>query len=143
MSASKHRLYFLLQRAAHSLKKYSDGLLISEVNLTTAQLAVMLIIAENGPVTQRFLAKALAQNESAVTAMVNRLLTLGYVEKSRSASDARAWELRITGAGLQALESAREPFGNVNRLLDDALGENGSASLAAELQQILAQLERE
>ena len=52
MSASKNRIYFLLQRAAHRLKTEADAALSESGGLTTAQAAVMSIVAQDGPVDQ-------------------------------------------------------------------------------------------
>ena len=141
MSASKHRLYFLLQLVAHRLKKRADGALKDSAGLTTAQAAVLSIIAKDGPVTQRFVADKLSQRESAVMTMVNRLLAADYISRQRSASDGRAWELTISANGLQALSNIKAPFALINDVLDKNIDAKDADRLAASLKKILAALD--
>jgi DNA-binding MarR family transcriptional regulator len=42
---------------------------------------------------QRSVAKQLGLKESALTAMTNRLVSLGLLERKRDAADVRAWQL--------------------------------------------------
>lgn len=141
MSASEHRLYFLLQRVAHRLKKRADGALKESAGLTTAQAAALSIIAKDGPVTQRFVADKLSQRESAVMTMTNRLLAAGYIDRKRSSSDGRAWEVAITQKGLDALSDIKVPFGEINAVLDKNIDAKDAERLAASLKKILAALE--
>ena len=81
MSARKLRLYHTLQLVAHALQKVADREIGNCVDLTTAQAAVLSVLASGEGDTQRHVARALAVNESAVVAMVNRLLRLGYLTR--------------------------------------------------------------
>ena len=128
--AAENRIFFKLQRAAHSLKKRADDALLSAGEITTAQAAALMIIGQNAPISQREVAKILQQNESAMTAMVRRLLALGYVERQRAADDVRRWDLSITTAGADALKSAGPAFGGVNTEIEAALSPDEIAELA-------------
>ncbi|WP_417465075.1 MarR family winged helix-turn-helix transcriptional regulator [Kordiimonas sp.] len=136
MSANKHRLYLRLQLAAHQLKKHADRALLDSASITTAQAAVLSILKNEGQASQRTIADALGQNESAVTAMVKRLLKLGYVERNRSDLDGRAWVLTLTEGGKMALEQVSEPFLDVNTILDEVLDSGEAAKLADYLDRI-------
>lgn len=139
MSAHRHRLYFRLQRATHLLKKAADRELIAAADVTTAQASVLMIVAggaDGAGVTQNHIAGLLGQNESAVTAMIARLRGLGYVERQRSPADARAWLLRVTKKGEQALANMSKPFGEINKRFDQALDGADAADLAATLDRI-------
>lgn len=142
MSASKHRIYFLLQRVAHRLKTEADAALAEACGLTTAQVAALSIIATEGPVTQRQVARSLSQRESAITTMATRLQKAGYVTRRRSSTDARAWELRATDSGRRALAKVRRPFGRINAVLDACFGPEEIEELAGRLEDVLAGLER-
>lgn len=137
MSASKHRIYFLLQRAAHRLKTEADAALSQAGGLTTAQAAMMSIVARQGPVTQKHIASTLLQRESAITAMAARLLKAGYITKVKSASDARAWSLEATAEGRSALANMRAPFDQINAKLDTLFSEADITELAERLTQII------
>ena len=137
MSASKNRIYFLLQRAAHRLKTEADAVLSEACGLTTAQAAVMAIVAEDGPVTQKHIALMLSQRESAITAMAARLVKAGFITKKRSASDSRAFDLAITEAGETALSATRTAFGAINAKLDEDISSAEMDVLASQLEKIL------
>ncbi len=141
MSASEHRLYFLLQRVAHRLKKRADSALKDSAGLTTAQAAALSIIAKDGPVTQRFVADKLSQRESAVMTMANRLLAADYISRERSVADGRAWELTISPKGLDALSNIKAPFGEINDVLDKNIDAEDAERLAVSLKNILAALD--
>lgn len=137
MSATKTRIYFLLQRAAHRLKTEADAALMRDCGLTTAQSAVLTIIAEHGPVTQKYVAETLSQRESAITAMAGRLVNSGLITKSRSKTDSRAFELRVTEAGADALQITRTTFGAINAALDDKITGPDMAAFASNLETVL------
>jgi len=137
LSASKNRIYFLLQRTAHKLKTEADAALAEAGGLSTAQAAAMSIIAKSSPVTQKFIADTLSQRESAVAAMTARLLKAGYITRSRSTSDARAWELKATDLGRQALANMRQPFDRINATLDECMDSEDTDKLARSLIKIL------
>jgi DNA-binding MarR family transcriptional regulator len=142
MSASKHRLYFLLQRAAHVLKKEADAALSEAGGMTTSQAAVLAILRSEGPSTQRFLADKLQQRESAITTMADRLLKAGYVTRARAPSDGRAWLLTMTDTGHTALDAIRAPFQAINAELDAAFSGEDMTKLAKGLAQIIDQLSK-
>ena len=133
MSASKHRIYFLLQRAAHRIRSISDELLLDELGITTAQTAALIVVEQINEATQRDIARELEQNESAVAATIARLERGGFVRKKKSKADGRAWTLTLTRKGQAALAESRQAFTKINSLLDSAIGEMGSAELAKTL----------
>ena len=141
MSAAKHRIYFLIQRVAHRLKTEADASLTEACGLTTAQAATLTIIASDGPVTQKYVASALAQRESAMTAMASRLLKAGYIRRTQSKRDARAWELSATKAGSEALSKTRTSFQRINHALDSSFEPDEIERLQEGLSAVLLALE--
>jgi DNA-binding MarR family transcriptional regulator len=137
MSASEHRIYFLLQRVAHRLNTEADASLTAACGLTTAQAAALTVIAQNGPTNQQQVASALAQRESAITTMAVRLLNAGYISREPSPTDARAWELDVTDEGRAALAKATASFGHINAVLDECFDADEMESLANGLRQVL------
>jgi len=126
---------------AHRLKKSADNRLIESTNMTTAQSAVMTLIVANQPVNQRYLATTLAQNESAITAMVSRLVKLGYVSKTKSETDGRAWLLEATEQGEAVLKDSGRSFDQVNQMIDSAFQGESTASFTNALNSLLKQLD--
>lgn len=136
MSASETRLYHHLQLAAHSLKKHADQALVEAAGLSTAQVAVLAVVAAHAPVSQKQVAEALGLNESAMTAMANRLLASGLLTRSRDAEDGRAWQLGLSAAGRDALAQAAETFQPINGQIDEILDPEEMALLVDMLRRL-------
>ena len=136
MNASKLRLYHRLQIAAHSIRKAGDRTVLDAAGITVAQTAVLIIAASGPNVTQRDVARALRLNESAVTAMVSRLLKLGLLERTPNASDSRAWRLSLTPSGEAALRASRKSFASINARIESKLSELEIEQLAGVLDRI-------
>ena len=143
MTARQHRIYFLLQVAAHRLRTDADNALIEAAGVTTAQAAVLSLVAGADNPTQRSIAAALGQNESAMTATVARLQKAGLLKRTRSTQDRRAWALALTAKGRRALDKATTPFERINARLDDAIAEIGAGKLADALQAIAGPHEKD
>jgi len=136
MSAHEERLYFLLQIAAHRVRTEADNSLKDSAGLTTAQVAALSLIASSKNMKQRDLAQRLKQNESAITAMVARLIKANLVIRHRSDSDARSWLLELTESGKKTLNRVKQPFDGINARLDKALGKKNATELAEQLEAI-------
>jgi DNA-binding MarR family transcriptional regulator len=121
MHASKLRVYHRLQVAAHAARKAADRVVLEAAGVTTAQAAVLTIVAASESVTQRDVATALRFNESAITAMVSRLLKLGLLCRSRSETDSRVWRLSLTSTGRAALQASGESFASINACVEGEL----------------------
>lgn len=130
MSAQKSRLYHRLQIAAHRVQKAADRAVLDAADVTTAQAAVLAIIAAQAPITQRDIASQLGINESAVTAMTGRLQKMGLLKRLRDSADARAWRLELTAEGRATLKRLEKPFKRVNQTLEEALSVQEIAQLA-------------
>jgi len=104
--------------------------------LTTAQVAVLNLIASSKQVKQRDLAQRLKQNESAITAMIARLMKAGLVSRQRSKSDARTWLVELTEPGKKTLKRVQKPFDDINARLDKTLGKKNAAAFAKQLEAI-------
>lgn len=122
MTARSSRFYHALQIAAHRLQKRADQALMKAAGISTAQAAVLAIVAGAPGMRQNQIASTLGLNESAVTAMVTRLVKQGLLFRTRSETDSRAFELSLAPAGEVALNATEAPFAAVNALLDETLG---------------------
>ena len=129
MTAQDQRLYHLLQLAAHRVKVHADRDAQAIAGITAAQAAVLFVIARTPNTTQRMVANQLKQQESAVTAMVGRLIEAALVTRTQSADDGRAWALNLTRAGEDALAKFRQPLDDLNGAITRALG--GDARVGA------------
>jgi MarR family transcriptional regulator, organic hydroperoxide resistance regulator len=127
--------------AARTMQKVADRLIVDAADLTTAQAAVLAVVAASDHVTQRDVAMALRLNESAVTAMVARLLRLGLLERVRSHVDPRAWSLRVSKAGRAAMTASRTAFASINARIDAELSQQEIKRLADCLNRLTAAFE--
>lgn len=130
MSASKHRVYHRLQLVAHRLQKAADRTVMAAAGITTAQAAVLSIVAADGPVTQRSVARKLGLNESAMTAMTARLRSMGLLERLPDREDSRAWNLQVSAEGRAALKRIEQPFRRINQKIEAVLDTEEIARLA-------------
>ncbi|MEU8634383.1 MarR family winged helix-turn-helix transcriptional regulator [Amycolatopsis sp. NPDC048633] len=124
MPEPDQRLFFLLQQAAHRLRVAADRRCSAAAGITTAQLGALFAVRE-GALTQRELAARLGQRESAVTAMVTRLVDAGLVGKSAHPREHRAVLLELTAAGEDALVRVAPEIEEFNAQLHAVLGEDG------------------
>lgn len=137
MTAKKLRFYSRLQIAAHKLKKDSDRLLLDVAGVTTAQISALAIVASEKTVTQTVLAKELGLNDSAITAMVRRLIDQKMVQRTRDDSDGRAWLLELTDTGAEAVDRAASIMNQTHVKVDELLGEKTIATVVAALELII------
>lgn len=116
------RLYSRLQIAAQLMRKVTDRQLVEAAGITAAQLGVLNRVGAAHELNQTSLARDLRLNDSAITAMVKRLIGLGMLEKTRSASDSRAWVLMLTAEGEAAIERANSQMLSINQKIDAEFG---------------------
>lgn len=133
MSAKTTRLYHRLQIAAHRMQKAADRAVMTAAGVSTAQAAVLAIVARGAPIAQRAVADELGINESAVTAMSARLLKMGLLERERAADDARVWRLSLSAEGSAAMHKVEAAFTRINARIDDTLSEDEVSVLAERL----------
>lgn len=127
------RVFLLLQQAAHRLRVWADRRCVELAGVTTAQVGALFALHDAPMSTQRELAAALGQRESAVTAMVRRLLEAGLVSRHPSPDDHRAHLLALTGRGEATLATVRPVVAEFNAMLRRVLGADGPAALATAL----------
>ena len=76
------------------------------IDLTIAQLAVLRLLAETGPLRVGDLARELGLSASSVTGLIDRLEADGHVIRERSREDRREVSVRLTGDAHRLLEEA-------------------------------------
>lgn len=140
-AAAKHKVYFLLQRVSHGLRKRADQIAQEAGGLTAAQAAVLSIIIKRGSTSQADIARTLSQRESATMTMATRLEASGYIVKKRSKTDQRAFELSATPKGKKAFEEMAESLSRVNEIFDDAVSQESLEQFASCLNAILQKLD--
>lgn len=137
MSISDERIYHLLQLAAHRMRVYADEKCLAAAGITTAQAAALRIVSGKPGITQRGVALALKQRESAMTAMVRRLCDARLLERQERENDSRAWALFLTAKGEAALVDIKGPLNQINERLSIAVGSKDAGQFA-EILRLLA-----
>lgn len=141
MSQDAHRLYFLLVQVADRLKKTADRHLLAHAKLSTSQAAALRIVVEAGGTTQRHVARTLRQQESAVATMAKRLEAAGFISRTRSDTDRRAWRLEPTREGRAALSKLLAAFVPIDARAKTVLSKADIETLADRMTALLAALD--
>ena len=100
------RLWFLLHRTRDALRMCEDQI-YSEYGLTTEQYAVLSVMKFLGdPLRVIDLARGLEREPNSVSMIIDRMVKVGLVRRSRDRSDRRTVRLDITSKGENALKLA-------------------------------------
>ena len=82
-------------------------------------------------------------NDSAITAMVRRLIGMGMLEKTRSESDSRAFVLKLTEQGQTAIDRAVNHPIAINRRIEQEFGAEALLQFTEKLNRIIALCDEE
>jgi DNA-binding MarR family transcriptional regulator len=114
---------YALRRAQIAIYEDFDAAL-DAFGITPQRFAALVVIAENGGISQRMLGRVLGIARSGVVLLVNGLQTRGWVAREADGDDARAWLLTLTPAGKSHLNAVRRRVRahdrRVSRSLSDA-----------------------
>jgi MarR family transcriptional regulator, temperature-dependent positive regulator of motility len=94
----------LLHRASQCAELIFHNALADQV--TARQLAVLLVIAEREGANQAEITEQTGIDRSTTAEVMRRLVKKGLVQRRRSRTDTRAYELRLTDEGRKALQAA-------------------------------------
>lgn len=84
--------------------------LATATGLTPSQLLVLREIDTRGSATPSVIAHALQFSQATITAIVDRLEALGFVQRQRSERDKRRFHLTVLPLGKAALADAPDPL---------------------------------
>ena len=119
------RLIFLLNSAQRRLQQFIAGEQERAAHAglaapTPAQSGVLFVLAREDGATMGQLAKALDLAPSAVSGLVQRMESLGWVERRASEADARTQQAWLLPAGEARLPALRKALGRINERLTGA-----------------------
>lgn len=120
--------FLLAQLGAHAAMRFGERL--SAIGLAPPDAGVMRAIAAGPGTTQQALARHLGVMPSRVVALIDRLEQKGLVERVGSPDDRRAYALRLTARGRQALHEIGRIAAEHARDLCAALDEKERHTLA-------------
>jgi DNA-binding MarR family transcriptional regulator len=97
--------FLLAQLGAHATARYAEK--VASLDLDPAQTGVLHLIGRQPGGSQQALASRLGVAASRVVALVDGLESRGLLERRRSATDRRNYELHLTEQGQQLLGQLR------------------------------------
>ena len=98
----------LVVHLLHRVAQRADDIFAKEVNgtdLTPRQFAVLLTVARSEDPSQTTLVECAGIDRSTIAEMVRRMVGKRLLQRRRSRQDARAYVVRLTGAGRKLLKS--------------------------------------
>lgn len=108
------RLFLMLDRTHARLSKLMDKQLAASAGLKTAQSAALAYLGYHDECTLSELAEGVGHNNSAITALVDRMSAAGLVERVRVLSDGRSRKVRLTSKGWHMREIVMTDFRDFN-----------------------------
>jgi len=109
--------------------------MLAEHGLYPGQEQVLLLVTTMGTSTQAALAQALRVEAPTMAKIVRRMVDSGFLQRTPSPTDARAWQVSLTPAG-------RRTSARITELWDDLERRTGAGLSSAERQQLDQLLER-
>jgi DNA-binding MarR family transcriptional regulator len=102
-------------------QRFASG--VAELGLTPAEAGVLRVLARDGGLSQRDVADRVGTVPSRIVVLVDSLQDKGLVTRSRSATDRRHHELRLTAAGAATMKRLRRVAEEHERSLLEPLSE--------------------
>jgi DNA-binding MarR family transcriptional regulator len=95
---------------------------LKDLDMTPAQFSVLRVIAANPGLSQARVAEALAIERARLVQMIDRLETMGRIQRERSPTDRRSHALYLTPAGTDLIARAQGAFEAHERNVTARLG---------------------
>ncbi len=97
----KYIIYFISRTKAEMIKFIENKLKINGLNdLIPSHGNILTALFESDkPLTMKEISTKIGKDKSTVTSLVNKLITLGYVQKQKSLTDKRVTYIKLTQQG--------------------------------------------
>lgn len=126
---------FLLRRAYAMTMDCARSSLDADANIRDA--AILLVLEERGPMSQRAVADLLHVNRTIMVKLVDALESEGYLVRGRNPSDRRAYALTVTAAGRRRRAELMSEFDSAEATLTERLSDAERRRLNRRLRQLL------
>jgi DNA-binding MarR family transcriptional regulator len=127
---------YLLRRAYARSIDSERACLSDEASLR--EISVMATLLHDGATSQREIGDMLHVNRSVMVKVVDALEARGWVVRERNPEDRRSYALRLTSAGIEALDAAHVDLERLERDLTAELDDDQRRTLARHLRTLLA-----
>ena len=112
------------------------------IDLTPRQFAVLVAVAEHQGLKQTDLVDRTGIDRSTMADLVRRMLKKGLLQRRRTKHDARAYSVKLTDRGEQALKMGDAIMARVDQMLLGSLPNRLAQEFVTGLERIVAQHER-
>src|SRR5690606_32396680 len=113
------------------------------LGVSGAQLGALFVVAERPGLRQRQLAEALGSNESAITALTNRMVDAELLERRPDPDDGRASLVFATAHGKRVIGRARPVLAELNERLMNGFSDDELDVAARFLENAIARFSEE
>ncbi|WP_238364333.1 MarR family winged helix-turn-helix transcriptional regulator [Mesobacterium pallidum] len=117
--------------------------LAQAAGLTAVQFRALQIVAETGSATAKAIATRMGVTQATVTALIDRLVRQGMVERQPSQTDRRQVNIVPTAAGQRTVEEAPDALQQRYVRKFEALADWEQAQIVATLERVAAMLDAE
>jgi len=125
-----------LEQKLHRAQQRLDSAYDLEPDLTSRQFVLLSCLAERGGIGQTKIGEDTRIDRSTTATMVTQLAKRGLIQRRRSRTDARAYEVSLTAAGRAALKVATPKIAKADREALSALNKDQRVALLAALDTI-------
>lgn len=103
---------------------------LARVGVRPRQARIIDALARMEPTSQVALAREFAITPASMSTMTSRLIEAGYIVREVDPKEARAHLLRLTESGRSLLKDIHAAWHDIDRLIEQEIGEDGAAELA-------------
>ena len=126
----------LLRRASRVASRYYREQL-AQFELSASQATALLFLSQRHGATVREVAEALGADLATASALVDRLMSQGWIRRETDPDDRRRARLLLSDKASGILQPLQEVTDRTNTLLVDAVGPAHASRLAGLLQRLL------
>lgn len=101
-----------------------ENSIVAERDISLPQVHLLEVVGNNEPIKMKALSEKLGVTTGTLTVMIHRLITKGFVQKSKNQDDKRSYFISLTDTGKDEYTYHHEMHDNLIEEIMDAVGEN-------------------
>ncbi|MGL5749397.1 MAG: MarR family winged helix-turn-helix transcriptional regulator, partial [Paraclostridium sp.] len=132
--------YFVSRTKANMIKFIESRLKSNDLNdlIPTHGNILTALYESNRPLTMKEISKKIGKDKSTVTSLVNRLISLGYIEKEKCTTDKRVTYIKLT----QKARDIEDRFNSISTQVNATAYKDFSEEEKKELLRLLKKLSK-